>query len=231
MKPTQTDQHDDQGFHHGGQPNGSRQDGRGGQNGGGDGREQQDQEELDRDGQRHGQHSDRDKRMADLPESLKLTAGDSARPLRYVGASLRSADGSDGGPGLYVREAPEFILVPGDRQRLPRRYERAEGAVKLIGSLKGTGWLQVGTEASNQARYNVGVWLDHDGVVYATGHVSGSIDTIYRADLLRGPIPLIMSDGHSVDVIVTDRGAGNDWAEIYVPHPSLSQFPSAALTV
>jgi len=59
--------------------------------------------------------------------------------------------------------------------------------VKLIGSLNGTGWLQVGTEASNQTRYIAGVWLDHDGMVFARGHVSGSIDTISRADLLGGP--------------------------------------------
>jgi hypothetical protein len=77
----------------------------------------------------------------------------------------------------------------------------------------------------------VRVWLDHDGAVFARGHVSGSIGTIYRANLLGGPIPLVMSDGHSVDVIVTDRGAGNDWAKIYVPHPSLSQIQSAALSV
>src|SRR4051794_39162189 len=94
--------------------------------------------------------------------------------------------------------------------------------MKLISSINGDGWLRVGTAKPTPARYLIGIWRDPNGLVFGTGHISGAVDTMCRAALQGGLIPLELGDGRSIGVIVTDRGVGNDWGNIYVPNRDLA---------
>src|SRR5262245_51064631 len=100
--------------------------------------------------------------------------------------------------------------------------------MKLIGSMNGDGWLQVGAAAPAPTRYVIGVWEDPTGIVFGRGHISGAVDTMCRAALQGGPIPLVLGNGQAIAVIVTDRGIGNDWGEIYVPDPVPVETAAAA---
>jgi hypothetical protein len=100
--------------------------------------------------------------------------------------------------------------------------------MKLISSMNGEGWLQVGSAAPKPVRYLIGVWRDPEGIVFGAGHISTAVETMCRAALQRGPIPLLLGDGRSINVIVTDRGAGNDWGEIYVVNPGVAEAPRSA---
>ena len=103
--------------------------------------------------------------------------------------------------------------------------------MKLISSLAGDGWLKLGAAPATQTRYNIGVWSGPDDVVFGKGQISGAVDTLRRAMLCRRPIDLVLCCGNLIRVIVTDPGACDDCAEIYVPHPhprNATDPPSAA---
>ena len=102
--------------------------------------------------------------------------------------------------------------------------------MKLISSMNGDGWLRVGTAAPTPARYVIGVWRDPNGIIFGRGHISGAVDTLCRAALQGGPIPLTLGNGRAITVIVTERGVGNDWGEIYVPDPALAEAAQASAT-
>jgi hypothetical protein len=63
------------------------------------------------------------------------------------------------------------------------------------------------------------VWSTPDGDVFGKGFISGPVEIIIRASSVRATIPLELAEGHSIDVIVTERHPGTDWAEIYVSKP------------
>jgi hypothetical protein len=91
--------------------------------------------------------------------------------------------------------------------------------MKQIRLLEGNGWLHVGSAERSRVRYSIGVWSTPEGDVFGKGYISGPVDTIIRASSARGTIPLELAEGQSIDVIVTERAAGTDWAEIYVSKP------------
>ncbi len=91
--------------------------------------------------------------------------------------------------------------------------------MKLISSLSGDGWLQLGSAPASQTRYKIGVWSGPDDVVFGKGHIFGAAEIMRRAMLCRLPIDLVLCCGNLIRIIVTDAGAGGDQAEIYVPNP------------
>ena len=95
--------------------------------------------------------------------------------------------------------------------------------MKLIGSINGEGWLRLGSAEPTPARYLIGVWRDPDGLVFGAGRILGAFDTMCRAAIQGGLIPLVLGDGRAVGVIVTDRGVDNDWGAIYVPNPMMAE--------
>jgi hypothetical protein len=101
--------------------------------------------------------------------------------------------------------------------------KRGNAAMQLIRSINGEGWLRVGPGAPTPARYLIGVWRDPDGQVFGAGHISGAVETMCRAALQGGLVPLVLGNGQAIGVIVTDRGLADDWGEIYVPHPSMAE--------
>lgn len=96
--------------------------------------------------------------------------------------------------------------------------------MKQIRLLEGEGWLQVGSGAPFQVRYSIGVWTTPGGDVFGKGFISGNVDTIIRASSAPGTIPLELVEGRSIDVIVTERAVGTDWAEVYVSKPLPTPF-------
>lgn len=100
--------------------------------------------------------------------------------------------------------------------------------MKLINSMNGDGWLRVGTAEPMPARYIIGVWQDPDGLVFGRGHICGTVETMCRAALQGRPIPLTLGDGRAIEVIVTDRGIGNDWGEIYISDPRVAEVAAPA---
>jgi hypothetical protein len=91
--------------------------------------------------------------------------------------------------------------------------------VKQIRLLEGKGWLRVGSAERSRVTYSIGVWSTPDGDVFGKGYISGPVETIIRASSVQGTMPLELAEGHSIDVIVTQRNVGADWAEIYVSKP------------
>jgi len=101
--------------------------------------------------------------------------------------------------------------------------ETRAAIMKLISSINGEGWLRVGAAEPTPARYLIGVWRDPNGLVFGVGRILGVFDTMCRAAVQGGLIPLILGDGRAIGVIVTDRGADNDWGAIYVPNPIMAE--------
>ena len=113
-------------------------------------------------------------------------------------------------------------LLGQNRRRYPQDRTRH---VKQIRLLEGKGWLRVGSAERSRVSYSIGVWSTPDGDVFGKGFIAGPVETIIRAASVRGTMPLEVAEGHSIDVILTDRNAGTDWAEIYVSKP-LPAHPS-----
>jgi len=91
--------------------------------------------------------------------------------------------------------------------------------MQLITTLSGKGFIRLETGAPSQVQYRIDVWRDAAQVAFGRGRISGPVETIFRASLVKGAIPLALADNRVVEISITERGAGNDWAEIYVPDP------------
>lgn len=101
--------------------------------------------------------------------------------------------------------------------------------MELIATFTGLGYLRLDAGVPSEVGYKIDVWHDAAGVTYGRGRITGAVDVIFRAALARGSIPLALADNRVVDITITARGAGNDWAEIYVQDPPIDKVKNGKL--
>src|SRR5439155_23742498 len=97
--------------------------------------------------------------------------------------------------------------------------QRRETMLKLIRVLEGEGELDFRWGDATPANYSIGVWRGPDGMVFGRGYISGDVAAICAAAASQGPIPVRLCQGGQVEIVVTGRGAGKPWAEVYVSKP------------
>jgi len=91
--------------------------------------------------------------------------------------------------------------------------------MNLVASLTGEGWLQVRTPGSRRTQYAIALWRGRDGRVFGNGRITGAVETIFYAAFSSDPVALVLEDGRSISLQIAERGAGNDWADVYVSDP------------
>ena len=103
--------------------------------------------------------------------------------------------------------------------------------MQLVTSMFGTGWLQVGRPDASEAQFVIGIWREADGRLSGRGQIAGDVHTIRRAETAPGSVPLVLSDGRAVDVTISQRRAGNDWADIDILQPEALLRPATLAEV
>lgn len=102
--------------------------------------------------------------------------------------------------------------------------------VELVEALQGTGMIHVGESEPSPARYAISYWQGTTGQIMGVGHLSADIDVMQAAE--RGePAWLVLSDGRTLEVSVTRRGAGTDWGEIEIRNSKSARRPAGAAIV
>lgn len=102
--------------------------------------------------------------------------------------------------------------------------------VELVEALQGTGMIHVGEGEPSPARYAISYWQGATGQIMGVGHLSADIDVMQAAEC-GAPTRLILSDGRSLDVSVTRRGAGTDWGHIEIRNGKSARKPPPGAAV
>jgi hypothetical protein len=98
--------------------------------------------------------------------------------------------------------------------------------VELVDTWEGKGRVRLAPGHSAEISYEIDLWRVSEHVLIGKGYIEGPVDAMFTLSLSQGPISLTLSDGSSVNAMVTERGAGRSWAKIYVPRPLPEPIPT-----
>ena len=101
----------------------------------------------------------------------------------------------------------------------------------LVTLLFGTGWLEVGQPQTCETQFVIGVCRDANGTLVSGGRIAGDGGAIGRAGMAPGSVPLLLPDGRSVDVTISQHGVGKDRADIHVQQPDALVTPDTPTLV
>jgi len=96
-----------------------------------------------------------------------------------------------------------------------------------IDAWRGRGHVRLTSEDEIEVYYEIAAWRLPDGALHFEGRIEADTATTSAIGQARGPIPLTMSDGTSIDVVASERGVGHSWVDIRVPVSVPSIVPAA----